>query len=249
MKIIYIILLIIIIIIGYNIYYVENYINEPYITVRTELGLCNRLRVLLSYLYKANNEGKKLRFIWGVNRDCPGKFSDLFENIENVEISYTNDNNYDYDTYKEENQEYKNEQFKYYKLLKPVQSIQKEIDRVKNLLNNKYVACHIRRTDILNYSWAVEKLVTDDKYIDFINSYPNDYKIYIATDCKDTQKKFIDIYGDRLVYKKIEDSTSFRQTLLEDAVIDLYVCANANYFMGSYFSSFTDTINELHKLN
>ena len=39
----------------------EDYIDEPYITVYTNGGLNNKLRVLLSYLYKANQEGKKLK--------------------------------------------------------------------------------------------------------------------------------------------------------------------------------------------
>ena len=42
----------------------ENYKNEPYITVVSQAGLNNRIQVILSYLYKANQEGKKLKVIW-----------------------------------------------------------------------------------------------------------------------------------------------------------------------------------------
>ena len=35
------------------------YINEPYITVHAKSGLSNKIRVILSYLYRANKEDKK----------------------------------------------------------------------------------------------------------------------------------------------------------------------------------------------
>jgi hypothetical protein len=59
----YIILLIFLLtLLTYNTYN-EYYVNEPYITVVTNGGLNNRLRVVLSYLYKANQENKKLKII------------------------------------------------------------------------------------------------------------------------------------------------------------------------------------------
>ena len=85
--IIYILFLILFCIIVYkNQKYYEKYVNENYITVKANCGLCNKLGVLLSFLYKANQEGKKLRVIWTVYANCPDKFTNLFKNIENVEI-------------------------------------------------------------------------------------------------------------------------------------------------------------------
>jgi hypothetical protein len=78
----------------------------------------------------------------------------------------------------------------------------------------------------------------------FINQYPSSLKVYIATDNYETQQKFINFYGDRLIYKKIEASDNLRQTSLQDAVVDMYVCAGAKYFLGS-ISNFTDIINQL----
>ena len=89
----------------------------------------------------------------------------------------------------------------------------------------------------------------DDEYIKFIDQYPKDLRIYIATDNVDTQDKFIDIYGKRMIYKKIFKSEKLRQTSVQDAVKDMYVCAGAKYFMGSPWSSFTDTITEIRKLS
>ena len=246
MKPVLIFILILLIFLVYK-KFTEKYMNEPYITVHTAAGLNNRIQVLLSYLYKANKEYKKLKIVWIPNDQCPDRFDNLFENIDNVEIIY--------DTYTE-NIDYKNEWDKentdyidanYYSLLKPVESIQKEIDNTKLILGNIYIACHIRRTDALTHHGYKHHITSDDDYIEFIDQYPKELKIYISTDCRDTQQKFIDIYGDRMVYKKIEKTNELRQTSLQDAVKDMYVCAGATYFMRS-FGSFSDTIEYLREL-
>jgi hypothetical protein len=72
-------------------------------------------------------------------------------------------------------------------------------------------------------------------------------KIYIATDNKDTQDIFINKYNDRLIIKKIIPSKNLRQTSVQDAVVDIYICAGAKYFMGSIGSSFTDLINYIRE--
>ena len=88
----------------------------------------------------------------------------------------------------------------------------------------------------------------DEEYMEFIDQYPTELNIYIATDCRKTQQKFIDKYGDRLIYKKIEDNENIRQTSLQDAVKDMYVCAGATYFMRSP-GTFSNTIMHLQNLN
>ena len=83
----------------------------------------------------------------------------------------------------------------------------------------------------------------------FVVYYIVNIKVYIATDNYETQQTFINFYGDRLIYKKIEPSTNLRQTSLQDAVVDMYVCAGAKYFLGSVKSSFSDTITYLQLTN
>ena len=81
--------------------------------------------------------------------------------------------------------------------------------------------------------------------MNFIDKCPSTMKIYIATDNKDTQDIFINKYKDRIIIKKIVPSNELRQTSLQDAVVDIYICAGANYFLGSNGSSFSDLINNL----
>jgi hypothetical protein len=223
----------------YNAY--DNYKNEPYITVVSRGGLNNRIRVILSYLYKANKEGKKLRVIWIRDGECPDDYDNLFEPLDNTKIITYRDDDIDFETWQHENEEYIKE--KYPKFLIPILTIRNTIDEYKQLLNNNYIACHIRRTDIVMHEgqpWYKPK--TDDEYMDFIDSYDNKLKIYIATDNKDTQDVFIKKYGDRLVIKKIVPSKELRQTSIQDAVVDMYICVDAKYFLGSHGSSFSDSI-------
>lgn len=244
MKILVIFICVLISVILYkkcNDIYDENYINEPYITVYADMGLSNKLEVLLSYLSKANKEGKKLRILWEKNEHCPDDFSNLFEPIPNVEIIYTNAEN-DYNTFLRLNSDFESE--KLAKLLKPKKEIQDNIDKMISLLqeNNKdYISCHIRRTDGINPT-------PDNDFISFINKYPTNLKIYIATDCRITQEKYIKLYGNRLVYKKIEENNNFRQTSLQDAVVDMYVAAGAKYFKRSY-GTYSNMILNLRRLN
>jgi hypothetical protein len=223
----------------------ENYKNEPYITVNAKWGLNNKLRVVLSYLYKANQEGKKLKIIWIKSKDCPDNFNNLFKPIENVEFVYTDEiKEYDYNTGFIHNNYIEKD---YYKLLQPIDSIQYEINNTILLLKNNYIACHLRRTDGWNHKTYIKDRHEDEEYIEFIDQYPSELNIYIATDCRKTQQKFIEKYGNRLVYKKIEDNEDKRQTSVQDAVKDMYVCAYATYFMRSP-GSFSDTIINLRDL-
>jgi hypothetical protein len=226
-------------------------LKKEYITVGALAGLNNRIQVILSYLYQARNEGKKLKVVWIIDEQCPGKFDDLFEPIDNVTILYDeiNDSLYDYKNWDKSNMDYINKN--YYALLKPKVNIQVNIDDMKQLLsfNSKdYISCHIRRTDALTHKWYKLHVKSDDEYISFINSCPINNKIYIATDCKLTQQKFVSIYGDRIIYKQIQDTIDLRQTSLEDAVKDIYICAGAKYFMRSY-GSFSDTIEYIKNLH
>ena len=241
---------------GYSgcVYALEGYKNEPYITVFAKNGLNNKLRVVLSYLYKANKEKKKLRVYWIPDNECDEIFDNLFEPIKNVEFIYKYDNNnkiFDYNTCYSYNNDYIKDN--YYKLLKPLLSIKKLINVYLLKLKNKFIACHIRRTDLdarfnsPSYTWYKHK--TDDEYINFINKYDNTYKIFLATDNIETQDKFKQLYGDRLICNPISSNNKLRQTSIQDAVVDMYVCSYANDFLGTIGSSFSSTINYLRKIN
>jgi len=223
----------------------DNYINEPYIIVKNQNGLNNRLWTLLGYLHFANSNNKKLKFIWIKDDHCPGNFNDIFENIPNVEI-IDKDIPFDIQTFGSPSDQWIKD--KYFRLLKPKSNIQKNIDLFKEKLQYNYIACHIRRTDIIGQDY-VKKHTTDEDYINFINQHDSSLKIFIATDNKNTQDYFKSIYNNRIICKDIIPSKNLRQTSLEDAIVDMYVCAGSKYFLGYEGSTFSININLIREAN
>lgn len=89
-----------------------------------------------------------------------------------------------------------------------------------------------------------EKQLEDQDYMNFINKYNSKMKIYIATDNRETQDIFRKKYGNRMFVKLMNKKDSeLRQTSVQDAVVDIYVCAGARHFMGTPKSSFTELIS------
>lgn len=64
-----------------------------------------------------------------------------------------------------------------------------------------------------------ENLEPYTKWYNFINSFPKNTPVYLATDNVDTQNIFIKKYPNILYWKKIEHNNNLRKTSLVDAVI------------------------------
>jgi hypothetical protein len=207
-------------------------------------GLCNKLRVTFTYHEKAKSENNKLIIIWTVDQYCPGFFLDYFEPIEN--ITFVRDSiglKIDISTW-EKNEAFDN--LSIYSKLKVLPHLENKIKNNIELLENNYVAVHIRRTD----NEESIKKSPDSTFIKFIdeNKFAN---LYIATDNPNTQNIFIKKYKDKIKTINLIKSriNTIRYTNLELAIIDLYTCINASKFLGSYYSSFTDFIVEQREFN
>lgn len=212
-------------------------------------GLCNRLRVLFSYLLIANKNNDKLTMIWEKNRACPGYFLDYFKPIENVEFSEKVPEIIDFKT---NGQHKKTRKLFIYKKLLLKDELKDKINKNKNILGD-FIAVQIRRTDTISTPWKRESYIPDEDYINFLNKYP-DHNIYIATDNYNTQNKFYNLFKDRikvinLINKPKKYVPAIRQTTIEETIIDIYMCVNSKHFMGSPYSSVTTLINELRNNN
>ena len=116
-----------------------------------------------------------------------------------------------------------------------------------SILNNNYISVHVRRTDHLP---SREKDRTpDEEFFKFIDKFTNNKNLYIATDNLETFNLYYNKYNNRIKFKFPERElfNGKRKTELKDAVIDIYMCVNSDFFMGSYYSSFSDLIKELRK--
>lgn len=115
------------------------------------------------------------------------------------------------------------------------------------VLDNNYIAIHVRRTDHAKAYKNKKPLTGDVEFMNFIDN-KKECNLYIATDNADTFNKFKSKYSDRI---KLQPNTfnknKLRQTTLKDAIIDLFMCSFAKDFKGSYWSSFSDQIKMIRE--
>jgi hypothetical protein len=115
------------------------------------------------------------------------------------------------------------------------------------------IAMHVRQGDAQNDArgeMSVDRSLK--RHVDcahHLGIHQGANNIFLATDNKETQDKFIKLYGDRLICNPIINNNNLRQTSIQDAVVDMYVCSYAKEFEGTIGSSFSDTINYLRKNN
>jgi hypothetical protein len=199
-------------------------------------GLCNKLRVILSRI-----DGKHNLVIMWVKCGCNGEFTDCFMPLEKVKFVDNLPENASV-FYEGFSADIRNDFFLNYSILKPSLEAQKKLDR----FDSNYIAIHVRRTDLNGFLFRKSlRSTTDENFFDWIARYPNE-KIYLATDNLHTQQIFRDKYKDRVFWNidiivNVGEKT-LRSTSLVDAAVDLFACSKAKFFMGTEYSSFSDTI-------
>uniref|UniRef100_A0A6C0AWH9 GT23 domain-containing protein n=1 Tax=viral metagenome TaxID=1070528 RepID=A0A6C0AWH9_9ZZZZ len=110
------------------------------------------------------------------------------------------------------------------------------------VINEKYIAVHVRRTDICRLS-NTYPMLSDSYYMDFIDSHDSNLKIYIATDNKETSDIFKKKYGSRIISNNSFDKKfGIRNTSVRDTIIDIFMCMQSTFFLGTRLSSMTDLI-------
>ena len=217
-------------------------------TVLPNGGLCNKLRVLLSYYEFAKKQEKILHIKWVVSKYCNGNFLDYFETIPEIQFI----NNLSSDNIIKYRGCYIRPNFKpNYEYLVLLNHMKEKIQNKINILGNNYIAIHIRRTDhiTLQKNKGVYRSHTDEKFIDWIDKNKNNVNLYVATDNQETYNTFKEKYPQiiKFNYHTKENKDDFRETSLENAIIDLYMCVYAKNFKGTCKSSFTETILEIKK--
>ena len=58
----------------------------PPLVVQCTDGLCNRLRVVLSFVEMSRRTGRKLFVVWPLKPECDGRFNDAFAAIDGVDF-------------------------------------------------------------------------------------------------------------------------------------------------------------------
>ena len=127
--------------------------------------------------------------------------------------------------------------------MRPSRILSKQIDEIAKEFNEYTVGVHVRRTDnkksILNS--PTERFF--EKIEEKIRIQPN-FNFFLATDCPDTEHRFVDKFGSRVISQKKKFNRSTTSGI-QSAVIDLYLLSKTSEVIGSYHSSFSHTAADI----
>lgn len=225
----------------------------PPVVVSCTDGLCNRLRVALSFAHVSRRTCRPLIVVWPLLNVCEHRYTDGFEPIPGVTFVDAPPPDaprpqfppYAHDFHPEVKAA--GDETACFRLLRPNAAVRSRVEANVRALAPHFVSLHIRRTD----HWG--STCTDDDFEAFVDQHQPSTAVYLATDNAVTQARFLDSpsRGPRLRACKCiaADPTKLRQTTLEDAAVDLFTCAAASGpFKGTHTSSFSDAILRLRQL-
>jgi len=126
-------------------------------------------------------------------------------------------------------------------------NISHKINRIVSVFDESTIGVHIRRGDAINSPWkAFYDFSNDDFFIKEITKEieeNNKSNFYLSTDCEQTQKKFLEMFGNKMsvLEKDFAESSDMCNPKFgqESAVIDLFCLSNTNKIIGTYWSSFS----------
>lgn len=249
----------------------------PPLTVRATDGLCNRLRIVLSFTHIARQHARPLRVWWPVNEVCNGRWDDAFAPLEGVEFVNGEMEPHPFG-FAPPSQDFhplikaKGEEAitACYAALEPSAAVRARVAANVRALrpdapvggaatptnvdgaaaaasSGGFISLHMRRTD----HWG--STTTDAEFVAFAKAHPG-HAIFLATDNAQTQSVFLDSpqLGPRMraCTRIVPDSTRLRQTSLADAATDVFTAAAADGpFKGCWSSSFSDTILRLRQVH
>jgi hypothetical protein len=212
-------------------------------------GLCNRLRAILSH--RAAHGA--IDVIW--QRDIPvanAHFLDVFEPLPGVNFLGGGWDVESFGICPDAPTSWEDE----YLSLFPVAQVSAAFYSILDvrLGRSAYDAIHIRSTDHIPNACASG--IAIETYADFGRWLGERTKpVWLATDNGETQRVMRTCWGRRVQFnpyggeekQALEDH--HRNSTLQEAVVDLWICAMASEFKGTTGSSFSDTIKILRRLN
>lgn len=212
-------------------------------------GICNRLRSIFSHLAAHGS----IDVEW--DSDLPRHFLDMFEPIDGISFVHSNQGHRDCGIAATAPEDWADR----YRLLRPVASIEERIGQARYELGPIYHAIHVRRTDMTPLAASLgHTLPTDEEYWEWLRTVYQACPVWLATDNGETQRKYqahdprvrilAPMQGAETV-RDMNDHSSMFNGPQEGAVVDLFVCSHAAYFMGSgAFGTFSRTIEILRAL-
>lgn len=234
--------------------------------IRPIFGLANRLRTIASAYALAQESGRRLRVYWTDTPDCHAKWTDILKipaefdvvdvnaaDLDVVEPCFVADNPnfFSRDRAKEFisacrsncDDDYAHENFKpffpngNYDWLKPIESVQAEINQFKQRLGPETIGVHIRRTDNKEARFMSPTRLFKEKIAAEITASAN-AKFFLATD-DDSEKVDICATFPGRVFTRDNVHAREADGGIRDALIDLCLLASAKRIYGTFWSSFS----------
>ena len=241
------------------------------IAIRSTYGLCNQLRVLLSYRACATANDRPLVLHWQRTAACTARFCDLFEAVDGAVVV---DEAADLELVRPGLSKLPTDvipsvylthpavfntahETAMWKVLQPLPALRDAVATKLAMLGPSFVAVHVRRTDHMTQGGQKQLAqqsgawTADKNFERFLESHPTS-SIYLATDNASTQRHFLSRFGDRIKAltpiggapreSANDEASVHRHTPVQDAVVDIFTCVAAEFFKGTYYSSFSDAI-------
>lgn len=212
-------------------------------------GLCNRIRVVLSYLAVARSQGRALHVIWLADDACPGHFLDVFEPLPGVRF-VSRATRVDYAGARAHPAVANS--WTLGLLSRPRARIRTRVHQLVAQMPRDYTALHVRRTDHVAYARACGVFRPLRAYAAFARA-KRAAAVHVAADSASSVRAIRDSLrgsGARVVCASshARAGAGLRHTSLDDAVFDLFACVYAQHFCGTPASSFTRAIEQLRSV-
>ena len=211
-------------------------------------GLCNRLRLIWDWRATSwGAPGKTIRFRWQLSNACKARWEELFEPVDGLVFTYRGPRCKRWNVRPRTARGHET-----ILDLRPVAPIAERIAALRDEAGERFAAAHVRRTDIAQVLQKYNaKPVPDSDYFTFFEQSEAD-RFFLATDNAKTQNAFRRRYGARLLTSSEiagygSSCRPVRTTTVSTAVVDLYLAAAADQFMGTRLSSFSWQIKRARK--
>jgi hypothetical protein len=208
-------------------------------------GLCNRLRVVLAYRAAYG----RVDVVWQPTGEIAGaRFGDIFEPLEGVRFL----DGYADPVLRTTDPLHGVPWVLGYRDLVLQRDHRDRLSDIRAAVGGPYQAVHVRRTDLDVHLRGL--LPPDDEWLAWAREQPG--PIFVATDNGTTQRELVaalNAQGRESFFVALipehaaQDQSNQRNTSLADAALDLFLCAGASAFRGTFGSSFSETAEALRQ--
>jgi hypothetical protein len=207
-------------------------------------GLCNRLRVVLSYAATY----ARVDVVWEPDGEIAGaRWWDVFEPLNGVRfVPWADMAKRTCDPCPDAPSRWCD----IYRSLRLRLEHRNVVDLYRRV--RPYSAMHVRRSDHVGYARECGAYTSDEDFEAWLGTVPG--SVFVATDSAEAQDRWMRAFPHRALVSSLipshpeQNFGGRRNTSLALAAIDLFVCAGAAHFRGSASSSFTNTILMLREL-